>query len=208
MSARIIFLITLTFLVFKANGLEEDRNKPLHFLANKMLWDQKVQKMRYTGDVEITQGEFLLKADTVYINNSKSKSNKIESFIAKGESKQASFRDLPKLDEDEVKAWADEISYETNLRKISLKGNAKILRGKDDIKAPVLFYYLDTRNIEARSSNIGNSTKEQSKPKDKDKHRIQITISPETLKSSAKKDKEKSKENRDKEKNDKEKTEN
>lgn len=184
---KLLLVFIFSFYASVALALKGDRNKPLHFVANKMLWDQKLQKMRYSGNVEITQGEFLLKSDLVYITRDKGKKANISSFIATGVKKQAIFRDLPKVEEDEIKAWADEIIYDTKLRKLTLTGNAKILRGKDEIQAPVLFYYLDSRNIEAR----GTSKEINSAHQKADKDRIQIIISPETLKSAEKKDEQK-----------------
>lgn len=188
---NLIMSMAFSFSFSTLFALEEDRDKPLQFEANNMFWDQKIQKMRYTGNVEIRQGEFLLKADVVYINRDKGKKANITNFIATGTKQQAYFRDLPKLDEDEIKAWADEIIYDTGLRKLTLTGNAKILRGKDDIKAPVLFYYLESRNIEARGK-VNSSDAKNPKATDKadEKDRIQITISPETLNSETKKEKE------------------
>lgn len=180
---KLLVTLIFSFCVFEVFALKGDRNKPLHFIADKMFWDQKLQKMRYSGSVEITQGEFLLKSDLVYITRDNGKKANISSFIATGIKKQARFRDLPKLEEDEINAWANEIIYDTKLRKLTLTGDAKILRGKDEIQAPVLFYYLDSRNIEARraSKEINSAHKEAGKD------RIQITISPNTLKSADKK---------------------
>ena len=125
------FLLT-TFLVSAAfsqnagfGSIASDRNKPIQFTSDSLIFNQKKNIAELFDKVEITQGESILSAEHVKVIYSKT-DNKLEKIFAEINVVFKSGKDIAK---------AENAIYSFSEETISLSGNAQLFQGSNSILA-------------------------------------------------------------------------
>lgn len=125
------FLLT-TFLVSAAfsqnagfGSIASDRNKPIQFTSDSLIFNQKKNIAELFDKVEITQGESILSAEHVKVIYSKT-DNKLEKIFAGINVVFKSGNDIAKA-ENAIYSFLEDT--------ISLSGNAKLFQGPNSILA-------------------------------------------------------------------------
>ena len=125
------FFLT-TFLVSAAfsqnagfGSIASDRNKPIQFTSDSLIFNQKKNIAELFDKVEITQGESILSAEHVKVIYSKT-DNKLEKIFAGINVVFKSGNDIAKA-ENAIYSFLEDT--------ISLSGNAKLFQGSNSILA-------------------------------------------------------------------------
>lgn len=131
-------------------ALPEDREKPVQVQSQRMQWNNQQQQATYTGQVEIVQGELLIKAEHLQLR--RGEDGALERATASSPGTLAYMRDLPRADEPEVEAWAETIDYRPAEERIVLTGNARLIQGQDSFRGHRLTYNLISQDIQAEQA--------------------------------------------------------
>lgn len=127
---------------------EDDFNQLITVDSNTQRIDGKKKLSVFEGDVIISQGSLLIKADEVEVDASAGEGNEI--FIARG--KPASYsQDLD--DGQRVVASANELKYVVVNRTITLSGSAQLLRDASSVSGDSIIYDMINEQLVAESSN-------------------------------------------------------
>ena len=133
------FLLT-TFLVSAAfsqnagfGSIASDRNKPIQFTSDSLIFNQKKNIAELFDGVKITQGKSTLNAEYVKVIYSKT-DNTLEEILAERNVELKSNTDIAK---------ADKAVYSLIGNSISLTGNAQLVQGSNKILADQIL--IDTK---------------------------------------------------------------
>lgn len=162
MIRKITTLVTLA-LTANAFALPDDQYQPIEIQADSAIHHEKTGLTSYTGNVVMKQGSLKVEASNVAVHNPLDKNS--THLIATGEP--ARFQQQPEPDKPTIIAEADTISYQLELSKIELLGNAKLQQGDSLIKSDKIVYMVDEQVFRAEAL----QTTEDSRPQ-----RVQIII--------------------------------
>lgn len=151
----LLLLVALTFITSQAFALPEDRELPMQVQAQRMQWNNQKQLATYHGNVEVHQGELLLKS--VQLKIQRTATGELQQAIATSPKGQAYMRDLPDAAEPEVKAWGEVIDYLPAKNLVILTGKAKLIQGEDSFTGHKLTYNLITQDIQAEQKSSSDS---------------------------------------------------
>jgi len=185
---RAIFYLVLTGLWFSstANALDSDKNAPVTINADTTNIDFRTGKRTLTGNVEITQGTLVIKANKVVLIY---KGDEIDTATAYG--KPVRFKQLPEGQKEMVHGEGKTLQLKQAKDLVTLKDNAKITQGTNTITGKVIYYNTKTSKMtvkgqsSARQKTTASGKQEtSSKPAGKktDSGRTRIVIQPGSIK--------------------------
>lgn len=148
-------LLLLVFISHQAVALPEDRELPLSVAAQQMQWNNQAQRATYQGQVELHQGELLLKSAQLEIQ--RNAAGELEQAIATQPKGQAYLRDLPDAAKPEVEAWGESIDYLPSKNLVILTGKAHLTQGNDSFTGHKLTYNLVTQDIQAEQKSSSDA---------------------------------------------------
>ncbi|UCV11051.1 lipopolysaccharide transport periplasmic protein LptA [Dechloromonas denitrificans] len=139
MILRIATTLTLCALV-APHALAEraDRDKPMQLEANRISIDDAKKIQILEGDVIITKGTMILKADRVVVTEDKYGFQKGTAFS--GKDGLARFRQKREGKEEYVDGEAERIEYDTNKEVAELFHRAWVRSGEDQVKGDYIWY--------------------------------------------------------------------
>ncbi len=160
----ILFIIccalAVPFFTFSAGFAKEE---PIQIAADKMTAVEDSQTVVFSGNVDATQGNVRIRADTMKIHynddNKKSggkTSQQVKKIICSGN---------VEITSDEWLGTADTMNYFSKKNLIQLMGNARAFQGQNRIQGERIDYYLDTGKSEvfgAKTETAGTSKKGES----------------------------------------------
>ena len=114
-------------------SLSNDRNEPLHFNSDSLIFNQAKNIAELFDGVKITQGKSTLNAEYVKVIYSKTNNN-LEKILAERNVELKSNTDIAK---------ADKAVYSLIENSISLTGNAQLVQGSNKILADQIL--IDTK---------------------------------------------------------------
>ncbi len=147
--------ITTFFISSQALAVPEDRELPMQVQANRMQWDNQQQQATYQGNVEVHQGELVIKSASLKIV--RSSTGELKQAIASTPKGQAYMRDLPDPIEPEVEAWGETIDYLPAQNLVILTGKARLIQGTDSFTGHKLTYNLISQDIQGEQKNSSDS---------------------------------------------------
>ena len=185
---RAMFYLVLTGLWFSntANALDSDKNAPVTINADTTNIDFRTGKRTLTGNVEITQGTLVIKANKVVLIY---KGDEIDTATAYG--KPVRFKQLPEGQKEMVHGEGKTLQLKQAKDLVTLKDNAKITQGTNTITGKVIYYNTKTSKMtvkgqsSARQKTTASGKQEtSSKPAGKktDSGRTRIVIQPGSIK--------------------------
>lgn len=139
-----------------------DRDKPMHLEANRISIDDAKKIQILEGDVVITKGTLVLKADRIVVTEDQYGFQKGTAFSGKGGL--ARFRQKREGRDDYMEGEAERIEYNSNSEVAELFHWAWVKSGEDEIKGDYIWYdaisekYLvtagDSRNPKAPPARV------------------------------------------------------
>lgn len=156
--SRLLVLPLLALLVSLPSYAETaDREKPMNIAADRCLAEQKIQQTVCTGNVVVTQGTLVMRADQVTMRQDAEGKQ-----FARGEGRPVRFKQ--KLDSGEMlDAEALRFDYDEAKGEMVLIDKAWVKKGQDIVMGDTITYNLSTEYYQV-----------QSKPGS----RVNITINP------------------------------
>jgi lipopolysaccharide export system protein LptA len=127
-------LLTTTAYAEKA-----DRDKPVNIEADTVTLDDVKKISVYSGNVILTQGTLMLRADRVQATQNATGLDKIS---ASG--RPVSFRQKMDGSDDVIEGVSDRIEFDSVTNQIELIGQAQLQRGSDELRGAQISYNANT----------------------------------------------------------------
>jgi lipopolysaccharide export system protein LptA len=112
-----------------------DREKPVNIEADRLSMDDIKKESLFEGNVTITQGTLVLRADRVIVRQDPEGFN---SAVAWG--RQAYFRQKREGVDEYVEGWSDRMEYDGKKDKVQLFTNARVTKGTDEVRGDYISY--------------------------------------------------------------------
>jgi lipopolysaccharide export system protein LptA len=112
-----------------------DKDKPVNIESESVDLDDGKREGNFLGNVQLTQGTLLIKADKIVIKQDK---NGFQYGIAYG--KPASFRQKREGVDEYIEGFGERIEYDSKADAVQFFKNAHIKRGGDDVKGDYISY--------------------------------------------------------------------
>jgi lipopolysaccharide export system protein LptA len=112
-----------------------DRDKPVNIEADSVDIDDGKHEGTFLGNVQLTQGTLLIKADKIVVHQD---AEGFQYGIAYG--KPASFRQKREGFDEFIDGFGDRIEYDSKADTVQFFKNAHIKRGGDDVKGDYISY--------------------------------------------------------------------
>jgi lipopolysaccharide export system protein LptA len=112
-----------------------DREKPVNIEADRLSMDDKKKESLFEGNVSMTQGTLLLRADKVTI---KQDAEGFNHAVAYG--RQVYFRQKREGMDEYIEGYADRMEYDGRGDKVQLFSNALVKKGIDEVRGDYIAY--------------------------------------------------------------------
>jgi len=126
-------------------GNDSGKREPVHFESMGLQGLRSQGLVNLLDKVVVTQGDMRLEADKAVVHFDQ-KTEEVNRVVATGNVK--IFRTDPET-KQKVRAESNEVLFHNIERKVTLKGNARLWRGKDLVRGKQIVYELDTGWIKA-----------------------------------------------------------
>ena len=147
---RFIVATMLGAACLSAQAERADRDKPVNIEADKVEIDDQKKEAVFQGNVVLTQGTLMLKADRIVVNQDE---GGFQSGVAYG--KPAYFRQKREGFEDFIEGEAERLEYNGQQEKVELFINAKLTRGGDEVRGNYISYSALTEFFEVMGDQPG-----------------------------------------------------
>lgn len=152
--------VSLIFFSVLGFGEKADREKPIEIVADTMLVDDSKNTSTYEGDVILTQGTLIIKADTLIVREDKQGFQHSTSI-----GKPTTFKQKMEGSEKFIEGKALRIEYDGHMDKIHLYKNAEVKRGDDIVVGDYITYDASAEVAQAMSSKNDSSSGKKSRTK-------------------------------------------
>jgi lipopolysaccharide export system protein LptA len=142
---RFLAMALFSTVCLSANADRADSDQPVNVEADSVEIDDQKQEAVFVGNVVLTQGTLMLKADRIIVKQSGSG---FQSGIATG--KPAYFRQKREGSDDFIEGQAERLVYNGEAEKVELFSNAKLNRGGDEITGNYISYNAVTEFFEVK----------------------------------------------------------
>jgi len=146
---KILFIAFLSTPIVSA--LPSDMDQPIEIEANFAELDDEKGVTTYLGDVIVTQGSIRMTGDSLKVLLEEDRQIK-EAFL---EGTPATFRQTPKIGEEDVEGEAKIIEYYKDKQMVYLIEAAKVTQGKRLTQGHRMNYDIDRNIVTVRSSRAG-----------------------------------------------------
>lgn len=122
-----------------AHAEKADRDKPVNLEADTVTLDDIKKVSVYQGNVILSQGTLMLRADRVQVTQNASGLDKVQAT-----GNPVAFRQ--KLDgrEEHIEGFADRIEFDSVNSQLELIGQARLRRGNDELRGAQISYNANT----------------------------------------------------------------
>ena len=138
MNVRLVTLSLCLLATLPAHAEKADRDKPMLVEASKVSIDDAKKIQILEGDVVITKGSMVLKAERVIITEDRYGFQKGTAFS--GKKGLAYFRQKREGKDEYVEGEAERIEYDTNTEVAELFHRAWVKSGEDQVKGDYIWY--------------------------------------------------------------------
>ena len=145
---KYLFGILLSGVISSGWALPDDNDQPIHIASDQALLYDTQGISTYTGNVEITQGSIVLKADKVTIYSENAKITRVE---ANG--KPAHFQQRPAADQSIMHAYGETINYELAREVVTLTVQARLENDENSFTGNRIQYDIKNQKIQAYADN-------------------------------------------------------
>lgn len=153
LSLRLVLAaITLGAVTMVAQAEQADRDQPVNIEADRVEIDDQKKEAVFEGNVILTQGTLMLKADRIIVDQDETG---FQSGIAFGNP--AYFRQKREGFEDFIEGEAQRLEYKGKEEKVELFVNAKLKRGGDEVRGNYISYNALTEFFEVMGKEPGST---------------------------------------------------
>lgn len=135
-----------------AHAEQADRDQPVNIEADRVEIDDQKKEAVFEGNVILTQGTLMLKADRIIVDQDETG---FQSGIAFGNP--AYFRQKREGFEDFIEGEAQRLEYKGAEEKVELFVNAKLKRGGDEVRGNYISYNALTEFFEVMGKEPGST---------------------------------------------------
>ena len=162
-------LLTFFLIFFPGQAWSEkaDREKPINIEADRAHMDDKTSTAIFEGNVVLTQGTLLIKADTLTVVQ---ENDEFKQGIALGEN--AYFRQKREGYQDYIEGEAHRIEFDALTDQLTMITNAKLWREGDEVQGNFIHYNAATETFVVKGVGQDNS------PQNGSKGRVKAIIQP------------------------------
>lgn len=134
-SLRLVFAFLLLATTGSSFAELADRDKPVNLVADNVTIDDAKQVSIYLGNVVLTQGTLVIRADKLVV---KQDAQGFQNGTAYGNP--ASFRQKREGLDEYIEGYASRIEYDGNTDKLQLFTNARMKRNDDEVRGSYIAY--------------------------------------------------------------------
>lgn len=128
-------LVALLLAATPLHAEKADREKPIQVEADRVSLDDLNKLSIFEGNVVLTQGTLLVKADKVTVRQD---ADKAQYATALG--RPLSFRQKRDGADDYIEGWAERLEYDGKRNQVELFQKARLKRNNDEIRGDYIFY--------------------------------------------------------------------
>jgi len=136
---RLLAGLCAAVLALPALAEKADRTKPVNLEANTVTLDDVKKVSVYQGNVILTQGTLMLRADQVNVTQSE---NGLDKLSATG--RPVAFRQKQDGRDEYIEGFADRIEFDSVNSQLELIGRAQLRRGRDELRGAQISYNSNT----------------------------------------------------------------
>ena len=128
-----------TLLALPAHAEKDDRTKPVNLEANTVTLDDVKKISLYQGNVIMSQGTLMLRADRVQVTQNE---NGLDKISATG--RPVAFRQKVDGRDEFIEGFANRIEFDSVNSQLELIGQAQLRRGRDELRGAQISYNANT----------------------------------------------------------------
>jgi len=132
-------LLCVALFATPAHAEKADRDKPVNLEADSVTLDDIRKTSVYQGNVILSQGTLMLRADRVQVTQSEAGLDKV---VATG--RPVAFRQKLNGRDEFIEGFADRIEYDGKSSQLELIGQARLRRGADELRGARISYNANT----------------------------------------------------------------
>lgn len=132
-------LLCAVLLVAPAQAEKADRDKPVNLEADMVTLDDIRKVSVYQGNVILSQGTILLRADHVQVTQNAAGLDKVRAT-----GRPVAFRQKVEGRDEYIEGFADRMEYDSVNSQLELIGQARLQRGSDELRGAQISYNADT----------------------------------------------------------------
>jgi lipopolysaccharide export system protein LptA len=132
---RAAVLLLLGLASMPASAELSDRDRPVNLEADRLSIDDKKKESVFEGNVTMTQGTLMLRADRVVVRQDAEGFN-----YAVAWGKQAYFRQKREGIDEYIEGYSDRMKYDGKADKVQLFTNARVTKGIDEVRGDYISY--------------------------------------------------------------------
>lgn len=136
---KLLLVPLIALLSMPALAEKADREKPVHLEADNVTLDDIKKLSVFEGNVLLTQGTLMLRADHV---EAKQNGEGLQSISARG--KPVSFRQKRDGVDEYIEGFASQMEYDNTQSILRLIGDARLRKGGDEIRGNQITYDAKT----------------------------------------------------------------
>ena len=145
------FLVVLLLLSTLSLAEKADRDKPIEIESDTMSMDDTKNVSIYTGDVILTQGTLIIKADELIVRED---NQGFQHSTSTGNP--TSFKQKREGVEEYIEGIGQRIEYDGHMDKVHIYRNAIVKRGNDTVMGDYIIYDANAEVAQAMSSKSNN----------------------------------------------------
>ncbi len=126
-------------LLSPAHAEKADRDKPVNLEADTVTLDDTRKTSVYQGNVILSQGTLMLRADRIQVTQNASGLDKL---VATG--RPVAFRQKVEGRDEYIEGFADRVEYDSVNSQLELIGKAQLRRGSDELRGAQISYNANT----------------------------------------------------------------
>jgi lipopolysaccharide export system protein LptA len=128
-------------LLAPAHAEKADRDKPVNLEADTVTLDDIKKVSIYSGNVILSQGTLMLRADRLHVTQNASG---LDTLNASG--RPVMFRQKIEASVEYIEGYADRIEYNSTSGQLELMGQARLRRGMDELSGAQISYNAATES--------------------------------------------------------------
>lgn len=132
-------MLCATLLAAPAHAEKADRDKPVNLEADTVTLDDIRKVSVYQGNVILSQGTLMLRADRVQVTQTE---GGLDQVVATG--RPVAFRQKVDGRDEFIEGFANRIEYDSVKSQLELIGQAQLRRGSDELRGTQISYNANT----------------------------------------------------------------
>lgn len=162
-----------------AHAEKADRDKPTNLEADSVKVDDKAQTQVFEGNVQLTKGTLLIRADRIVVTQD---ADGYQRGVATGSNQLPFFRQKREGLDEYVEGEAERIEHDAKAEKTEFYGRARVKSGLDEVRGEFISYDAKTENYVVTSgpngtrAKPGSGTRVRAVIQPRDKSPAQVTV--------------------------------